>query len=195
MPRLFVALAMPEQITMHLSLMRGGIPGARWVDPDDIHLTLAFIGEVDGGEARRVADALGDVRGHAMTLELCGMGHFPPRGKPRSLWAGVAQTDAVTKLHDAVRRGLERIGVDTDRRNFAPHVTIARLRDPPAARVAEYLSHHALFRSAPFEVRDFRLYSSVLSRTGPKYRVERRYALDEPPAADDGPPAADAPWE
>ena len=178
MPILFVAIAIPELVRDHLALVQGGIPGARWEQRDKLHLTLRYIGDVDGGLAKRITDALPDVGGQAFTLQLAGVGHFPPRGRPRTVWVGVEDPEPLQALHERIERRLARLDLEPEGRKYAPHVTIARLRDAPERRVAEFIAHHALLRPADFAVTRFGLYSSVRGPGGSKYRLEASYELD-----------------
>lgn len=178
MPRLFVGIELPIVVAEHLALLAGGIPGARWQGPEKLHLTLRFIGEVDGGTAREISTALERVREPRFEMVLTGMGHFPPRGQPRSVWVGVGDPEPVAELHAKVDAALARAGIEPDRRKFAAHVTLARLVRSPSRKVAAFLAQHNLFRSAPFEVQHFSLFSSVLSPGGSKYRVEQRFELE-----------------
>lgn len=175
MPRLFAALNLPESLTQRLVLLQGGIPGARWEPADKLHLTLRFIGEVEGGVMKSVIAALGKVTMPPFELQLASVGHFPPRGQPKSVWTGVREASEVTELHRRIERALASTDVEPDRRKFAPHVTLARLRNAPEHKVAEFIQDHALFLSEPFEVSRFWLMSSVRSPAGSKYRVERVY--------------------
>lgn len=179
MPRAFVGIKLPEEVQEHLVLVQGGIPGARWEARDKLHLTLRFIGEVDGGVMRQAADALRTVQRPRFTLRLAGIGHFPPRGKPRSVWVGVENPVPVVDLHERIEHALAKVGLEPERRKFAPHVTLARLRDAPPRKVAEFMAHHALLKPAPFEVDSFQLFTSVRSPTGSKYRIEELFALEE----------------
>jgi 2'-5' RNA ligase len=177
MPRLFVALTLPEAITDHLLLVQGGIPGAKWEAKDKLHLTLRFIGEVDGGTARDIVEALARIEVEPFELALSGVGHFPPRGAPRSVWAGVDDPDPVADLHARIERALSTVGLEPERRKFAPHVTLARLKHSPEKKVVEFLQNHALFHSASFVVSSFCLMSSVLNPGGSRYRVEHVFDL------------------
>ncbi len=177
MPRLFIAINLPEVVADHLALVQGGVPGARWEARDKLHLTLRFLGELDGGTARAVAEGLAAVTQPRFELGVRGVGHFPPRGEPRSLWAGVDDPTPLHALHDRIERVLIRIGVPADTRKFAPHVTLARLRDAPRGRVLAFLEHHALLETARFEVVDFALMSSVRTAGSSSYRVEQRFPL------------------
>ncbi len=175
--RLFVGLPVPEPLATQLTLLGGGIEGARWEAAEKLHLTLRFLGDVDGGELAALDDALASVRAPAFALTLRGCGHFPPRGEPRALWIGVAPCPALLTLHDRIEAAVREAGFDPDARNFAPHVTLARLRSAPARKVAAWLSMHAMWEAPPFAVEDFTVYASVLGPRGSKYAPHARYPL------------------
>lgn len=178
MYRLFVSVQVPEAVKQSLARLATDVPGARWLEPDEIHLTVRFLGEVDGLVFDDVLAALDEVRQAPFTLALRGVGHFPPRGEPRVLWAGLDRSDALRSLHDKVETVLVRAGVEPERRKFAPHVTLARLRGTPARAVGSFIAFNGLFRSEPFTVREFHLYSSSLSAKRAVHRVEATYPLD-----------------
>lgn len=177
--RLFVGLDLPPPINDHLSLVCGGIPRARWQTAEQRHLTLRFIGEVDGGTMRTIVDALGTVKHPAFTMSLAGVGHFPPRGEPRSVWAGIEPPEPVHELAAKLEQTMRAIGLDPDSRKFAPHVTLARLRGAPKQKVIEFLQNQALLRTQSFEVDSFALYSSVLNPRGSKYCIEETFPLGD----------------
>ena len=177
MARLFLGIALPEPVADHLALVGGGVPGARWELAEKLHLTLRFLDEIDGGTQRAIEQALARVDMPAFELVIAGVGHFPPRGKPRSIWAGLEDDTQVVRLHDKIERALSGLGLAPDARKFAPHITLARLRDAPDRKVAEFLANHALMKIGPFAVEEFRLYSSVRSPGGSKYRTEAAFAL------------------
>jgi 2'-5' RNA ligase len=176
MMRLFVALALPDQVAEGLFLLQGGVPGARWSQREQLHLTLRFIGEVDGRDAAAIDDALSTIRAPRFVLELKGVGEFGGKN-PRALWAGVPDHGAVDHLQRKVETALQRIGLPAEERKFAPHITLARLRGAPRDRVITFLTTHALYASAPFDVNTFVLYSSLMTPGGSIYRPERVYAL------------------
>ncbi|MCA9707903.1 MAG: RNA 2',3'-cyclic phosphodiesterase, partial [Myxococcales bacterium] len=169
--RLFLGIDLPSAIDDHLALVGGGIPRARWEDRDKLHVTLRFIGEVDGGTKRQLEQAIEGVRLAPFTLSIAGVGCFPPRGKPRILWAGIDGAGPLHELHAKLERALAGAGLPPEGRRYTPHVTLARLGDAPPRKVAEFITHHALLRTAPFLVDSFQLYSSVLSPRGSKYRI------------------------
>ncbi|MCB9898293.1 MAG: RNA 2',3'-cyclic phosphodiesterase [Planctomycetes bacterium] len=177
MPRLFVALDLPEPVKAGLEHLCGGLPGARWVRDRQFHVTLAFLGEVEGPLARRVAEGLHGVRADPFPLELRGVGHFPPRGTPKVLWVGVDGGPELLALHHRVHSRLERLGLQLEERRFAPHVTLARLVQPPLPELLRFMDEHMAFREGPLPVTDFQLMSSVLGRSGAQHRVEASYPL------------------
>ena len=178
MPRLFVAVDLPDDIKESLAPLTRGLGDVRWLDEDQQHLTLRFIGEIDNGELDDVVEALTLVAGAPFELSLEGIGHFPPRGEPRVIWAGVAKSEALRRLKRSVDRALDGIGLEPDSRKFAPHVTLARLRRPPPPhRLASWLAAHSLYRSQRFLVSGFQLYSSWLKPSGAEYTLEAGYEL------------------
>lgn len=179
MVRLFVGLDLPDALKEAVAELQQGLPGARWMGPEGLHLTLAFIGEVDGSALRRIADALAPVQASPLGISLHGMGHFPPRGALRVLWTGASPAHALGSLSRGVRRALADAGFPSERRKFAPHVTIARFRHPPAPPALQaYLQAHSLFRTPAIPVTSFRLYSSRLRPTGARYTVEAEFPVD-----------------
>ena len=179
--RLFVAVDLPDELADGLTLMQAGVPGARWTDPDQMHVTLRFVGEVDGLVFRDVMAGLDEVEMQPFEVSLAGFGHFPPRGRPRSLWAGLGLPglDELRELKRAVDRAVNVRGVEVEHRKYVPHVTIARLDETPTARVARFLASHSLYRSEPFTVDAFHLYSSKLYHSGAIHTLEASYSLGD----------------
>ena len=177
MPRLFVAIDFPDAVRLRLESLCNGVPGARWVTPEQIHLTLRFIGEVDNGVFADVAETLARIDTAPFTLRLEGVGHFPPRGQPRVLWAGVGDGAPLARLHDMLEARLRRLGLEPDRRNFAPHVTLARLKQARLGKVRDFLAHCDGFATESFPVTEFHLYSSTLGARSAIHAIEASYAL------------------
>ena len=176
MPRLFTGLKIPSQIAQHLSMLRGGLPGARWIDPANYHVTLRFIGDVDDSVALEVASLLGRVRRNSFELRLDGVTSFGGK-KPRAVVATVASSPALMEAQAEQERMMQRIGLAPEGRKYIPHVTLARLRDASSRDVAEYLSARGLFRTPAFQVSRFVLFSSRASVGGGPYVVEESYPL------------------
>ncbi len=177
MYRLFAALALPEDIVLRLQGMCGGVPGAYWETPENLHLTLRFVGDVPGDVAEDVAYALASVRHEPFELELAGVGHFSSGPVVRVLWAGLRKSDALLGLRARIEASLRRIDLPADGRRFIPHVTLAKLADPSLPKVQEWLATHALFKAGPFAVENFALYSSARAGLARTYEREAEFLL------------------
>jgi len=178
MPRLFTALEIPRDAALSLSLLRGGLPGARWIDTENYHLTLRFFGDVEGHVADEIANALDRVRRRSFQLALSGVGAFGSK-KPHALWAGVTASPDLHALQAEIERTCQRLGLPADARKFMPHVTIARLRNVSPVEVASYLSARGNFGTSPFRVSRFVLMSSKDSVGGGPYVVEEVWPLTQ----------------
>jgi len=176
MQRIFTALEIPDDVRQALDMLRGGLPGARWIDPENYHLTLRFIGDVDDTVAREVAFMLGQVRRTEFELHFDGLSAFGGR-RPRAVVATLAQTPALMELQAEHERLMRRVGLEPEGRKYTPHVTLARLRESSSRQVADYLATRALMRPLPFKVVRFVLYSSRTSVGGGPYVVEAAYPL------------------
>lgn len=173
MLRLFVGIALPPESKLALSQLAIGLPGARWVDPGNYHLTLRFVGEVDEGMASDLDAHLAGIRARRFALTLAGIGSF----NARNLFAGVERNADLVHLQDKVESAVARSGIEPESRRFAPHVTLARLKGKPDAKLGRYLAEHALFRAAPFDVGQFQLVASYLTKSGSIYEDQAEYAL------------------
>jgi RNA 2',3'-cyclic 3'-phosphodiesterase len=177
MIRLFVALALPAAIKTQLAMLAGGIPGARWLPPENYHLTLRFIGEVEHWRADEIDQALANIRARPFALSLRGVGTFEKAGRFSGLWVGVEKTDQLTFLQAKVEAALQRIGLEPERKRFAPHVSLARIDKAPPEKVIGYVQAHNLFRAPPVEVEHFTLFSSRLGKEAAVYVPEVEYEL------------------
>lgn len=174
--RVFVALSIPDAVAATLWPLQGGVPGARWQKREQLHLTLRFIGEVDGQEAGAIDDALASIYAPRFELVLKGMGSFGNK-TPRDLWAGAGPSEPLAHLQRKIESAMQRLGLEPDGRKFTPHVTLARLKAAPYGAVRDWLAHHSLYTSPAFQVDRFCLYSSKLTTDGSIYRIEREYPL------------------
>jgi 2'-5' RNA ligase len=176
MPRLFTGLEVPPETVQELSALRGGLPGARWVEPENYHVTLRFIGDVNDAAAREVASVLAQVRRGPFEISLDGLHAFGGR-KPRAVVALVPTTRPLMELQVEHERLIQRVGLEPEGRKYTPHVTLARLRDASNRQVADYLATRSPLRTAPFAIRRFVLYSARASVGGGPYVVEAAYPL------------------
>ena len=178
MPRLFTALEIPRNIAMSLSLLRGGLPGARWIDVENYHITLRFIGDVDGRTADEIVDRLDRIDRPEFQISLNGIGSFGSK-KPHSIWAGVSPSQEMSALQAEIERICQRIGLPPDPRKFMPHVTLARLKTCRLEDAVTYLSGRGDFHTLPFKVSRFVLMSSKESGGGGPYLTEEAFDLHE----------------
>lgn len=176
MPRLFAALEIPEDLAQELAALRGGLWGARWIEEEDLHLTLRFIGDIDESLAEEIHAELADIRKPAFGVTLQGLDYFGG-DKPRAIIVKAAPSPELVALHAKIETTLRRLGAPPEPRKFTPHVTIARLRSASQASVADYLSARGFFTPRTFEANRFALFSSRDSVGGGPYVVEAAYPL------------------
>jgi len=176
MPRLFTALEIPAEVASELLLHRGGLPGARWIEPVDYHVTLRFLGDVDRRIAREVDAMLDDIGGYPFEVTLDALGSFGG-DKPRAVFARVQPTPRLSELQGDLERMARRLGLPAEGRKFVPHVTLARLRDTSPIDVAHHLGQHPIVRPISFTARRIALMSSRDSIGGGPYVLEAAYPL------------------
>jgi 2'-5' RNA ligase len=177
MLRLFVALALPALVKAQLGALAGGIPGAKWIPPENYHLTLRFIGEIEPWRAEEVDAALAAVRAPRFDLALAGVGTFEKGGRIQSIHVTAERSEALTRLQTKVETALQRIGLEPERRRFAPHVTLARTERAETHKLVSFLQVHSLFRAPPVEIEHFTLFSSYLGKEAAHYVPEVEYEL------------------
>jgi len=158
-------------------MLRSGLSGARWIDPENYHLTLRFIGDVDGATARDFTNALGAIDVPPFELRLNGLGSFGGN-KPRAIFADLGPSAALETLQRAHERAAREAGLPPESRNFKPHVTLARLRGARADAVAAYLERQGGVEAESFTVNRFVVYSSRNSVGGGPYVIEAAYDLE-----------------
>jgi len=176
--RLFAAVRPTENIIRDLTRMQKGVAGARWNDPEKLHITLGFFGDVPG-EAAEVLDAeLARIDQGSFELSLSGVGHFG-RNEPHSIWAGVNESSDLIRLHKSVKSAARRAGIEMERRDYRPHVTLAYFGAyPDVERIAKFEYRHAGFKTRPFMVDQFFLFSSWRRKSGGNlYKEEASYPL------------------
>jgi RNA 2',3'-cyclic 3'-phosphodiesterase len=177
MPRLFTGIEIPDEQREEIARLRQPLPGnSRWMEPENLHLTLRFAGDIDNPHAREFADHLAGIDVDAFEIRLAGIGTFGGN-EPRSLWAGVEAGPGLEELARANERAARAAGLAPEGRSFKPHVTVARLKYASAADVARILGRIGAFRSRPFTVGRFVLFSSRPKTGGGPYVVEEAFPL------------------
>lgn len=177
MIRLFVGLGLPDPMADTLAGLAVGIPGTRWIERRNLHITLRFIGEVENGLAQDIHDALAELRAPSPHIAISGFGTFGSR-QPHALWAAVDKDPELIHLQNKIETAMVRLGLPPEPRKFTPHVTLARLKAAPAPRVAEFIAGHSPFRLGPEPAGNFILFRSFLGRTGAEYEAAAEYPLE-----------------
>lgn len=128
MPRLFVAIDLPDDVKAALTGLRFAVGGARWVAPEHLHLTVRFIGEVDDEMFAAIREGLLVEGLSSFACRLQGVGCFPPRGRPKVLWAGVQAEDGLFRLQGGIENSLRRLGVVPEERKFTPPYHLGKVQ-------------------------------------------------------------------
>ena len=176
MPRLFTGIEIPAIARDALAHLRGGLQGARWIDPENYHLTLRFVGDIDGRTAMEIAEMLARVRRRSFAIGVAGLDSFGGR-RPHALIAKIAPSRELTELQAEHERLMQRLGLAPEARKYTPHITVARLRGTSEQQVANYLSQRGGLLIPPFSVDRFVLFSARESIGGGPYIVEEAYPL------------------
>jgi 2'-5' RNA ligase len=177
MPRLFVAIDLPDPAKRALSALGQGLAGVRWLSAEHLHLTIRFIGEVDDALASALREGLTGQNLAPFVCRLQGVGRFPPKGRPRVLWAGVQAEEGLMRLQRTVELAVRGVGLAPEEREPRFHITLTRLKDMPSAPIAEYLTRHERFQTEPFTIQAFHLYSSLLTAKGAIHTRVQTYPL------------------
>jgi len=171
--RLFVSLEFPASVTKHLAELDPHLRGVRWLAPEQMHLTLSFLGDVSAEVAEALKKNLSAIEWKAFFLPLSGLGTFPGKGRPNILWIGVGTGHPhLFQLHKRVQEAAIRAGLEPDLRSFHPHVTLARCRDVSAESIRPFLRAHAAFDAGMIHVESFCLNSSKFAPAGSVYSRE-----------------------
>jgi 2'-5' RNA ligase len=176
MPRLFTGIELPDDISDELAGLEQPLPGANWIEQDNLHITLRFAGDIDNRTAHTFADELARIDQDVFKIRLEGLGFFGGK-EPRTLWAGVSSSDALDALARANERAARSAGLAPESRPFKAHVTLARLRNADIPSLTALLQRQALLRTRSFVVEHFSLFSSRPKIGGGPYVVEEAFPL------------------
>ncbi len=181
MIRLFVGIELPEEIKEQVYNLRGGIPSTRWLNKENLHLALRFIGNIDEDEANYIHDYLSQVNFHAFDLALTQVGLFTQGNQPKHLWVGVDNYHILDDLSARIENAVQKAGQPHSVKRFHAHTTIAKFKGAHWDKIQEFIAFHNLFKSSYFRVNHFTLFSSHPHHegTGSFYRVEARYHLNQ----------------
>lgn len=177
--RLFVALMMPPAIADVLVDVQEGIAGANWVDPDDFHLTLRFLGDLDRPDAEDVAEALAQIEAPVVRLRLRGLDVFEGAKRVTTVWAVPEPTSPLRHLAAKVDRACHAAGQPLERRAYRPHVTLARCRGCDPREIGALLQRHGDVATPFVSLEAMWLVSAQLGRDGPHYTPLAAFKLGD----------------
>jgi 2'-5' RNA ligase len=179
MPRLFVALPVPEDVAEELASLQSGVPDARWQPAENLHVTLCFAGQVQGAVMRDFEEELSDIAGPRFALAIAGVDQFSSGKQPKALVALIEKNDRLDRLQQKVSTVGRNCGIEIERRKFRPHVTLARFANSAETghHIAQFMASYSTFRSEPWVAEHFSLYSSRPTRSGRAYTKEATYHL------------------
>jgi 2'-5' RNA ligase len=171
--RLFVSIELPPSIGRRLTELDPHLRGVRWLAPEQMHLTLSFLGNVSTEIQDVLAENLRTISWKSFFLPLVGLGAFPGKGRPNVIWIGVGTGHPhLFQLHKRVQEAALAAGLEPDLRAFHPHITIARCRDVSSETIRPFLKAHAGFDAGLIHVESFCLNSSELTAAGSVYTPE-----------------------
>lgn len=175
--RSFVALSLPEDLSARLAARIAGFPAGRVVAPENLHITLAFLGDQTDLVLEELHHGLGSIFLPAFEVKIDGFGSFGG-SQPRALYAAVTPSPSMSTLHKAVRRAARIAGIDLPHERFVPHITLARFRPVEAGAASSAMAKLMVEGfTARFEPAAFTLFGSNLTPEGPRYEVLADYPL------------------
>ncbi|HKO63084.1 MAG TPA: RNA 2',3'-cyclic phosphodiesterase [Pyrinomonadaceae bacterium] len=184
--RVFCAIEIPEEVQeklgAHISELRRALPEmqASWIRPENIHLTLKFLGEIPQTRVQPLSEATRRAASSSnpFTIRLEQTGSFPPHGPARVLWIGIGDHEGrLAHLHSRLEGECEKEGFEKEARRFHPHLTVARLRKPHGARTLAEAHQQLEFNPAEIRVAELLVIRSELGRNGSKYTVISSHSL------------------
>ena len=180
--RLFIGIRPPAPVREALVDTMEALDGARWVDEDNLHLTLRFVGEVERPAANDLAEALGRIDAARFELHVAGVGAFDRTARHSSwahaVWARVQPVDPLERLRQKIERACDISGLGRETRRFTPHITLARL-NRSAGAIGDWLATWGDLAAGPWAVEEFVLFESHLAHTGAVYDEVVLYPLKD----------------
>lgn len=178
--RLFVALEIPvtarKNLATLIALLRAITREPRWVRAENLHLTLKFLGEVAENQRAAVETALAGIRSHqAVTLEFRGLGFFPNEKQPRVFWAGIEASSNLKMLAADIEGAMEKCGIAREKREFSPHLTLARLERSLPEALRQAIADNAHREFGWLRTGEFHLMQSKLKPSGAEYTTLKTF--------------------
>ncbi len=172
--RLFIGLELPDHQQQQLARLTTDLPGARWHLPQDLHITLRFLGQTDTESQRAVSQLLENTTATPFSLQICGLGHF----KQRILWAGLTHADPLFALNKQLNEDLQALNLNADMHDYHPHITLARIKAGHEQALRDYLQTHRQLNLPSWTVKHLSLFESRLHEQG-QYQVLERYPFTD----------------
>jgi len=175
--RIFIAIEIPDELKEKIGRLRVDIPGTRWVPAGQIHLTLAFLGDLEEAAIELLNEELAGIQLRKFHLSFSGTGCFPNRHRPRVLWLGVEPEPHLDDLAARVHAAVSACGIPQEERRFFPHITLARLKLSPSREFDAFLNRTEQLKLPPLPVREFTLFESRLTSKGAEHIPLREFRL------------------
>jgi len=177
--RLFTAISLPDSVTEQIATICHGLRGVRWLSPEQIHLTLNFIGEFPDEQLLDLEEALATIRVPRFPLALSGAGQFASGRDGNVIWIGTSSPEPLFELQKKIQSTLRPFGIKAEKRKYTPHITIARIKSVTRRTIELYMDQFSHFSSEPFTVSEFVLFSSKLRPEGALHSIEALFPLGE----------------
>lgn len=179
MPRLFIGILLPEDIKQRLLGFRQFLPGARWQTEHQFHITLNFIGQIEDSRISSIKSVLKSIPLSGFELHCQGVDYFGSKKKPNILYVGVLPKESISQLNKTISSVLMKIDIETEKRKYKPHVTLARLAQTSYQDLGNYMQSTEILKTEQFQVKEFCLMQSKLRPEGSEYSVISRFSLLE----------------
>ena len=177
--RVFLGIPLSEDAREEIEIIAQNIRGARWIPKENLHLTLNFLGELAPSRIEDLINSLNRIFHPPTTLDLKGVGHFPPRGEVHTLWVGAANNEIILQLKKRIDFALRQLEIPVEQRKFIPHITIARVKGCDNSEIGRFIVENNLFKHVGMPVNEFHLYSSHKQHPFPEYRIEATFPLSQ----------------
>lgn len=176
--RLFIGIPLPDPISSHLSTLRGSLPSIHWNNPDTYHLTLSFIGEVKNYDFLNELElSLEKINTPRFDMTISEVGHFTSPTYESIFWASISPSNSLIQLKKKIDHTLHQLDISQKKQRFIPHITLAKGVGLNEEQISNWIYKYNLFKTEPFEVCEFSLFSSYPTKDEPHYIIESSYLL------------------
>lgn len=173
--RLFIAIEIPPDVRAGLAVLlqkfRAIAPQVKWVRPENIHITLKFLGETENSKLTAIQSALSTIRSsQAVALKFLGLGFFPNENRAKVFWAGIESSENLPAIAEDIDHSMHKLGFPLEHRPFTPHLTLARFEPPGIpAKLFAAAEERSSREFGSLTAREFHLIESKLKPSGAEY--------------------------